>query len=165
MPTAPNKPPRLTPLEALIKTSVGSVMRHRLRVARSGKRHYGMKVEETAVLLHVRFAGLEGRLLSATALAEEAMVNRRTAGRALEKVRDLAIVTWEERGKEVLYDNPPDFFALTNPVIEDYIELMADQIATGDRLREMVAVLKDEALKARITKAVHAVKMSAFRLT
>ncbi len=149
-------------IPSLFKKSVGALMAQRLMVGRTGRDMYGLAVEETVALLHVRVAGWEGRLLTATALADEARVNRRTVGRTLKKLEKLELITSWHKGREVLYDNPPN---LTLKAWDAYAGLVVDQIAVGDELKTMVAALKDDALKARIVNAVNAAKLSASRLT
>ena len=90
------------------------------------------------------------------------MVHPRTALRTLHKLNEFGLITAEEKGKEILYDNPPNLVLIA---MDEYIGLVADQIVTGDDLKEMVAALKDEELKAKITKAVNVAKLSASRST
>lgn len=155
---------RLTPLQRLVNTSLGKLMSQRLMVARHGKLNHGLKLIETVVLAHVRLSDTQGKLHTATTLADEVSIDRKSAERMLKKLVKGSLVVPKERGKEVTYKSPDDY-VYPAYLIEDMIRLVADQIALGDRLKLLVSELEDEDLKSRITKAVDAVKMTAFGLT
>ena len=67
MTSAPKNRARLTPLDRLINTCLGGLMKQRVMVARHGKKHHRLKVEDTVILTHVRLAPAQGKVITALA--------------------------------------------------------------------------------------------------
>ena len=112
---SPKKPSRLTPLERLINTSLGGLMKHRGMVGRHGKKHHGLKVEDTVKLTHIRLAPTQGKVITATSLAKDLLVGRKEAEGGLQRLVQKGLVVAKEReGKEVFCESPPDY---TYPVL------------------------------------------------
>ena len=161
---SPKKPPRLTPLERLVDTSLGGLMGHRVMVARHGKKHHRLRVENTVILTHVRLAHTQGKVITATSLAEDMLVDRKAAERGLKRlVKRGLIVAKEKAGKEVVYESSARLY-LPGPAHRrrrraggrsDLPRRPAEGTGSG---------ADDQELKDRVAKAV-AVKSTAFRLT
>ena len=149
--------PRLTPEQRLFVASVGGLMGQRGIVARGGMSRYRIKVEKAVLLLHVRVAGFQGRVVNGTTLAKEAYVDERTARRALNGLRERGLIDGKGKGNETRYDNPPGF-AESFQIYPEFFELVVDQIARGELVKDLVIALDDEEMKARILKAVASVK-------
>ena len=163
-PAVPKTRGRLTPLERLVNTCLGGLMGQRVMVARHGKKHHRLKVEDTVVLTHVRLAHTQGKVITATSLAEDMMIDRKAAERGLKRLVERGlIISKEKAGKEVVYESSPGY-TYPSYLIDDIVGLAADQISLGHQLDGLAAELDDQELKDRIAKAV-AVKMTAFRLT
>ena len=159
---SPKKPSRLTPLERLINTSLGGLMKHRGMVGRHGKKHHGLKVEDTVKLTHIRLAPTQGKVITATSLAKDLLVGRKEAEGGLQRLVQKGLVVAKEReGKEVYYESPPDY---TYPsfLIDDAIDLWAHQTVLGRQVEKLVGKLDDQTLKDRFAKAVDAVKLTVF---
>ena len=104
---SPKKPSRLTPLERLINTSLGGLMKQREMVGRHGKKHHGLKVEDTVKLTHIRLAPTQGKVITATSLAKDLLVGRKEAEGGLQRLVKKGLVVAKEReGKEVYYESP-----------------------------------------------------------
>jgi predicted transcriptional regulator len=147
---------RLTEVERLVNASISTLMGQRKMFGRLARRKNRLKVEEGVLLAHIRVGDLEGKLMTATTLAEEADIDRRTAGRGLKKLVVRKEIVTEEiktERKEIAYKNPPGF-TYAPLVVDSVVEIVTDQINAGRKLERQVAKLEDESLKARIQNAL-----------
>ena len=159
---SPKKPSRLTPLERLINTSLGGLMKQRTMVARHGKKHHGLKIEDTVKLTHVRLAPTQGKVITATSLAKDLLVGRKEAEGGLQRLVQKGLVVAKEReGKEVYYESP-EGYTYPSFLIDDAIDLWAHQTVLGRQVEKLVAKLDDQTVKDRFAKAVDAVKLTVF---
>jgi hypothetical protein len=162
MTSAPNKRPRLTPLDRLINTSLGGTMKQRVIVTRHGKKYHRLKVEDTVILTHVRLAPAQGKVITATSLGEDLLIGRKAAERGLKRLAKLGLIFAKQKeGKEVYYENP-EGYSYPPRLIDDIIELGAYQIVQGRQLEKMVARLDDQVMKDRSAKAIEAVTLNVF---
>ena len=160
---------RLTPTERLVNAGLRRLLGHRAMVARHGKKHHGLKVEETVDLAWVRLSKTLGTVITAISLFDALLISVRTARYALQKLarKGLITVTKKKVGNEVVYENP-EGYTYPKVLIDDMVELIADQINLGPELMALVNRLDDQDLKARILKKIRtandANKLSASRL-
>jgi hypothetical protein len=159
-------PVRLTPFERLITTSIGGLMGQRRMFTRHGKKRHGLKTEDMAVLVHVRLAKSQGKVVTATSLVDDLLMNRRTLAGTLQRlVKKGLIIARAREGKEVVYENPPGYVFPAYLIDDILVDLVTDQIVRGAVVTRLVAQLDDLTVKQKIDAAVNVAEMAAFYLT
>jgi DNA-binding transcriptional ArsR family regulator len=162
MPPLPNNPGRRTPFERLRFASVDFLMAQRRIFTGYMTEHYDLRNEEGAVLAHVRLSQLQDKVSTATSLADEVVLSRRTVSKILHRLAGKGLVAGEKRGKEVVYKNPPGF-GVPDYLAGDLIaELVAVQLVRSERLKQLVAELDDPQPQRLIDESTNAAQMAAF---
>ncbi len=155
-----NKKPPLTPLSEMILDGIDGALGFRALIGRWGMSLGGLSNREVSILLIVREASLNGKLLNTVDIAERADVDRKVAERALKKFDKDGITRSEKIGRDVVHFTPAGF--LDQPhVVDRYFTGTAYVIAWADALKRRVDALDPET-KAKVAKAIEKVKTTTF---
>jgi hypothetical protein len=164
MPAAPNRKTKnkkpLTPLGEMILEGIDGALGFRSLVGRWGTSLGGLSNREVGILLIVREASLNGKLLNTVDIADRAEVGRKAAERALKKFDENGITRSEKIGREVVHFTPAGF--LDQPhVVDRYFTGTAYVIAWAEALKRRVDALDPET-KAKIARVIEKVKKTTF---
>ena len=161
MPASRNKNKKpLTPLSEMILDGIDGALGFRSLIGRWGMSLGGLSNREVSILLIVREASLNGKVLNTVDIAERAEVDRKVAERALKKFDKDGITRSEKIGRDVVHFTPAGF--LDQPhVVDRYFTGTAYVIAWAEALKRRVDALDPET-KAKLARAIEKVKTTTF---
>jgi Mn-dependent DtxR family transcriptional regulator len=128
------------------------------------KKWHGLKPEDGVVLIYVRLSLSQGRVITATSLAADIQVPRRTVAHILERLERKGLVTIRDKhGKETVYENP-EGYSYPHYLLDDIlVTIVARQILRGEQMKQLVSELDDPKLKQLIDDEISNVaKVAAF---